>query len=227
MRVSQFFFLCGTITNLWVWAIAVNSTFFSDETHVWDTCVSLKCFFFMRYTHEFMGTSYCRQFNLLLGRNACLGYTDVSQMFFFFNAVHSWIYGYELLPSLVSARKVTFGSTVSCKWTRQLHHLDFINSSVRLNWGLFRHSISYMASLWRRNTTDTPTLHSPLRCCGRKENIPGSVNSLRVSEILSLAVTKNLLPLKFTGKYELTNSLLKKLEFIWPIRRLSQFCFTF
>ena len=84
---------------------------------------------------------------------------------FFFYAVHSRIYGYELLPSLVSARKVTFGSTVSCKWTRQLHHLDFINSSVRLNWGLFRHSISYMASLWRRNTTDTPTLHRINNVC--------------------------------------------------------------
>ena len=84
---------------------------------------------------------------------------------FFFYVVHSRIYGYELLPSLVSARKVTFGSTVSCKWTRQLHHLDFINSSVRLNWGLFRHSISYMASLWRRNTTDTPTLHRINNVC--------------------------------------------------------------
>ena len=122
------------------------------------TCLS-NVFFFMLYTHEFMGMSCCRQFNLLLGRNSCLGYIDVSQMFFFY-AVHSRIYGYELLPSLVSARKVTFGSTVSCKWTRQLHHLDFINSSVRLNWGLFRHSISYMASLWRRNRTDTPTLHT-------------------------------------------------------------------
>ena len=61
--------------------------------------------------------------------------------------------------------KVTFGSAVSCKWTRQLHHLDFINSSVRLNWGLFRHSISYMASLWRRNTTDTPTLHRINNVC--------------------------------------------------------------
>ena len=85
MRVSQmFFFLCGTLTNLWVRAIAVNSTFFSDETHVWDTHMSLKCFFFMLYTHEFMGMSCCRQFNLLLGRNSCLGYINVSQMFFFF-----------------------------------------------------------------------------------------------------------------------------------------------
>ena len=163
--LSNVFFLCGTLTNLWVRAIAVNSTFFSDETHVWDTHMSLKCFFFMLYTHEFMGMSCCRQFNLLLGRNSCLGYINVSQMFFFFYAVHSRIYGYELLPSLVSARKVTFGSTVSCKWTRQLHHLDFINSSVRLNWGLFRHSISYMASLWRRNTTDTPTLHRINNVC--------------------------------------------------------------
>ena len=32
-------------------------------------------------------------------------------------------------------------------------------------------------------------------------------------------------PLKFTRKNELTNSLLKKLEFIWPIRRLFQFFF--
>ena len=66
-----------------------------------------------------------------------------------------------------------FGSKVSCKWTRQLHHLKSINSSVGLNWGLFRHSISYMASLWRRNTTDTPTLH-------RINNV--IVNFLRVSE---------------------------------------------
>ena len=58
-----------------------------------------------------------------------------------------------------------FGSKVSCKWTRQLHHLKFINSSVGLNWGLFRHSISYMASLWRRNTTDTPTLHRINNVC--------------------------------------------------------------
>ena len=90
-------------------------------------------------------------------------HTCLSNVFFY--AVHSRIYGYELLPSLVSARKVTFGSTVSCKWTRQLHHLDFINSSVRLNWGLFRHSVSYMASLWRRNTTDTPTLHRISNVC--------------------------------------------------------------
>ena len=177
-----FFFLCGTLTNLWVRAIAVNSTFFSDETHVWDTHMSLKCFLFMLYTHEFMGMSCCRQFNLLLGRNSCLGYINVSQMFFleqlqntpqliymslnknsvycvmprsskppdtckwggnelrgilkfslFFYTVHSRIYGYELLPSLVSARKVTFGSTVSCKWTRQLPYLNSINSSFSLN----------------------------------------------------------------------------------------------
>ena len=63
------------------------------------------------------------------------------------------------MPSLASARKTTFGSAVSCKWTRQLRHLESINSSGRLNGGLFRHSISYMASVWRRNTTDTPTLH--------------------------------------------------------------------
>ena len=112
-----------------------------------------------------------------------------------------------------------FGSKVSCKWTRQLHHRKSINSSVGLNWGLFRHSISYMASLWRRNTTDTPTLH-------RINNV--IVNFLRVSETfqrrLSSAVTKNWPPLKFTGKNELTNSLLKKLEFIWPIRQWFQFC---
>ena len=96
-----------------------------------------------------------------------------------------------------------FGSTVSCKLTRQLHHLDSINSSVRLNWGLFRHLISYMASLWRRNTTDTPTLH-------RINNV--SVYSLRVSETfqrcLSSAVTENWPPLKFTEENELTFSLL-------------------
>ena len=69
---------------------------------------------------------------LLLGRNACLGYMTSLECFFFY-AVHPRIYGYEMLPSLVSARKVTFGSTVSCKRTRQLRHLDSINSSFRLN----------------------------------------------------------------------------------------------
>ena len=105
-----------------------------------------------------------------------------------------------------------------------------IKSSVRLNWGLFRHSISYMVSLWRRNTTDTSTQHRITNvCCETEENITGSVNSLWVSETfqrcLSSAVTKNWPPLKFTGKNELTNFLLKKLEFIWPIRLLFQFCF--
>ena len=42
------------------------------------------------------------------------------------------------------------GSTVSRKWTRQLHHRYSINSNVRLNRGLFRHLITYMASLWRQ-----------------------------------------------------------------------------
>ena len=63
-----------------------------------------------------------------------------------------------------------------------------------------------MTSLWRRNTTDTPTLH-------RINNV--SVNSLRVSETfqrcLSSAVTENWPPLKFTGENELTNSLVKKI----------------
>ena len=39
---------------------------------------------------------------------------------------------YELLPGLASVRKLTFGCTVSRKWTRQLRHLDSINSSLRL-----------------------------------------------------------------------------------------------
>ena len=35
----------------------------------------------------------------------------------------------------------------------------------RENWELSRHSITYMASLWRRNTTDTPTLHRINNVC--------------------------------------------------------------
>ena len=48
-------------------------------------------FFFMLYTHEFMGMSCCRQFNLLLGRNSCLGYINVSQMFFFMLYTHGFM----------------------------------------------------------------------------------------------------------------------------------------
>ena len=72
---------------------------------------------------------------------------------------------YELLPGLASVRKLTFGCTVSRKWTRQLRHLDSINSSLRLSWGLFRYSITYIASLWRCNTTDTRTLHRINNVC--------------------------------------------------------------
>ena len=102
----------------------------------------------------------------------------------FFYAVHPRIYGYELLPSLVSAKKVTFGSTVFCKWARQLRRLDSINSNFRLNWGLFRHSNTYMASLWRRNTTDTRTLHRINNVCcavAREKIITGGVNSIKVT----------------------------------------------
>ena len=53
----------------------------------------------------------------------------------------------------------------------------------------------------------------------REENITGSVNSLRVlerdvSEMSIFGCHKTLTPLKFTGKNEPTNALLKKLEFI-------------
>ena len=155
---------------------------------------------------------------------------------FFFYVAHSRIFGYELLPSLVSARKVTFGSTVSCKWTRQLHHLDFINSSVRLNWGLFRHSISYMASLWRRNTTDTPTLHRINNVCctlARRRKILPEVYALfkksfrDVSEmsIFDRLSQKNDAHLNLPGKMNLPTPCWKKLEFVWPIRRFFQFCF--
>ena len=88
------------------------------------------------------------------------------------------------MPSLASARKITFDSAVSCKWTRQLHHLDSIKSSFSLNWGLFSRSSTYMASLWSRNTTDTRTL---LRinnvCCAvaREKIITGGVNSIKVT----------------------------------------------
>ena len=40
--------------------IHARISFFSDETHLWDTLTSLKCFFFMLYTHEFKGISCCR-----------------------------------------------------------------------------------------------------------------------------------------------------------------------
>ena len=164
MRVSQFFFLCGTITNLWVWAIAVNSTFFSDETHVWDTCVSLKCFFFYAVHSRIYGYELLPSIQPSSRTKRMFGiHTCLSNVFFY--AVHSRIYGYELLPSLVSARKVTFGSTVSCKWTRQLPYLNSINSSFSLNKGIFRNSITCMASLWRRNTTDKPTLHRISNVC--------------------------------------------------------------
>ena len=43
---------------------------------------------------------------------------------------------------------------------------------------------------------------------------------------LCSAVTKHRPSLRFTEKNELTNSLLNKLEFIQPIRRLFQFCFS-
>ena len=41
-----------------------------------------------------------------------------------------------------------------------------------------------------------------------------------------LGCHKTLTSLEFTRKNELTNSLLKKLEFVWPIRRLFQFYFS-
>ena len=66
---------------------------------------------------------------------------------------------------LDSARKMTFGSTVSCKWTRELRCLESLNSSFRLNWGLFRRSQTYVAFIWRRNTTDTSTLHRINNLC--------------------------------------------------------------
>ena len=88
------------------------------------------------------------------------------------------------LLSPASARKITFGSSVSCKWTRQLRHLDSINSSFMLNWGLFNHSSTYVASLWRRNTTDTRKIHRINNVCcavAREKIITGGVNSLKVS----------------------------------------------
>ena len=50
---------------------------------------------------------------LFLRRNACLGYFDISQMFFY--AVRTRIQGYELLPSRPAQRKIAFTSTVGCK----------------------------------------------------------------------------------------------------------------
>ena len=104
------FFLCGTLTNLWVRAIAVNSTFFSDETHVWDTHMSLKCFFFYAlhsrmYGYELLPSIQPSSWTkLMFGIHKCL--SDV-----FFYAVHSRIYGYELLPSIQpsSWTKLMFG----------------------------------------------------------------------------------------------------------------------
>ena len=118
----------------------------------------------------------------------------------FFYAVHPRIWGYELLPSLASARKITFGSIVSCKWTRQLRRLDSINSSFRVNWGLFRHSTAYMASLRRRNTTDRRTLL--LLREGEKYYRKSKLfeGNMTFQGCLSSAFTKYWPPLKFTGE---------------------------
>ena len=89
-----------------------------------------------------------------------------------------------MLPSLASARKITFSSAVSCKWTRQLRHLDSIKSSFSLNWGLSSRSSTYMTSLWSRNTTDTRTLHRINNVCcavAREKIITGGVNSIKVT----------------------------------------------
>ena len=49
---------------------------------------------------------------------------------------------------------------------------------------------------------------------------------MTLQRCLSSAVTRHWPPLKFTQKNELKNSLLNKLEFIWPIRRRFQFSFS-
>ena len=88
------------------------------------------------------------------------------------------------MPSQASARKMTFSSAVSCKWTRQLRHLDSIKSSFSLNWGLSSRSSTYLASLWSRNTTDTRTLHRINNVCcavAREKIITGGVNSIKVT----------------------------------------------
>ena len=40
--------------------IHARISIFSEETHLWDILTSPKCIFFMLYTHEFRGISYCR-----------------------------------------------------------------------------------------------------------------------------------------------------------------------
>ena len=116
------------------------------------------------------------------------------------------LYTHELrvwaVVPLASAKKITFGFTVSCKWTRQLHHLDFLNPSFRLIWGIFRHSLTYVASLWGRNTTDTRTLHRINTICWAVardgEYITRSVNSLTVTwrfRVVCLLLSLNIDPL--------------------------------
>ena len=62
------------------------------------------------------------------------------------------------LSSRPAWRKITSGSTVRFKWTRQICHLDSLNSSSRLNWGLLKRLHTYMTLSWWRNTTNSRTL---------------------------------------------------------------------
>ena len=73
---------------------------------------------------------------LFLRDNACLGYFDLSQMFFY--AVRTRIQGCKLLSSRPARGKIAFTSTVGCKWTRQLSHRNTHNSQVlRCTEGMF------------------------------------------------------------------------------------------
>ena len=107
--------------------IHARISFLSDEPHLWDTLTSLKCFFFMLYTHEFRGISCCRPWPAREKQHLVL--------------------------------QLVANEQDSCA---------ILNLSIRVvGWiedFLFL-SISYMASLWRRNTTDIHTLQRINNVC--------------------------------------------------------------
>ena len=107
--------------------IHARISFLSDETHLWDTLTSLKCFFFMLYTHEFKGISCCRPWPAREKQHLVL--------------------------------QLVANEQDSCA---------ILNLSIRvIGWieSFLFLSISYMASLWRRNTTDIHTLQRINNVC--------------------------------------------------------------
>ena len=114
------------------------------------------------------------------------------------------------LSSRPAWRKITSGSTVRFKWTRQICHLDSLNSSSRLNWGLLKRLHTYMTLSWWRNTTNSRTLDrinnirhaDSLR--GRK-NITRRGNSLTVTwrfRYVYLQLSHNIDPLEINLEKE-------------------------